>query len=247
MLNKKSAIPLYNQLVTLLIDYIKTSLTENEKMLSEREICDKYNVSRTTVRAALSELEETGFIYKRHGKGTFVSGLWKEMKNLSNAFSFTEQMKQLGKSPHTDILSFEKVKAIPYIAENLQISTNDEVYKLKRLRSADNMKMLYETSFIPANLFPNLTVELLETMPLYDLFSDKYQQEIKYADEEFFASLTQEKEAKRLDVPYGSACLRIFRTTYNNDNKIIEYTISVARGDQFIYKIQHFNKRLGGN
>ena len=50
------------------------NLNDDEKMLSEREICLKYDVSRTTVRAALNELEEMGYIFKRHGKGTFVSG-----------------------------------------------------------------------------------------------------------------------------------------------------------------------------
>lgn len=223
------------------MDYIKTSLSVDEKMLSEREICEKFDVSRTTVRAALDELEEMGFIYKRHGKGTFVSGLWKEMKNLSEYYSFTEQMKQLGKKPQTDILSLEAVQAIPYIAENLGVPAGEEVYKLKRLRSADGMKMMYETTFIPANLIPALTIDQLENIALYEVFN-LYQQEIKYADEEFFASVVQEKEAKRLSVPSGSACLRIFRTTYNQDNKVIEYTISVARGDQFVYKMRHFNK-----
>lgn len=69
MLKKNSATPLYSQLVSALIDYIKTNLSIDEKMLSEREICEKYDVSRTTVRAALNELEEMGFVYRHHGKG----------------------------------------------------------------------------------------------------------------------------------------------------------------------------------
>lgn len=242
LLKKNSSTPLYNQLVTVLMDYIKTTLDIDEKMLSEREICEKYDVSRTTVRAALNELEEMGFIYKRHGKGTFVSGLWKEMKDLAESYSFTEQMKKLGKKPTTDIVSFETVHAIPYIADNLGINPGDDVYKLRRLRSADGMKMMIETTFIPTNYFQGLTLSQLESMPLYELYPKTYKQEIKYADEEFFASVAQKKEADQLDIPVGSACLRIYRTTYNQDNKIIEYTISVARGDQFTYKIRHVKK-----
>ena len=107
MLKKNNSTPLYNQLVDVLIEHIKTNLDIDEKMLSEREICLKYDVSRTTVRAALNELEEMGYIFKRHGKGTFVSGLWKEMQNLSEAYSFTEQMKQIGKTPHSQVLSLD--------------------------------------------------------------------------------------------------------------------------------------------
>lgn len=76
-------------------------------------------------------------------------------------------------------------------------------------------------------------------MSLYDLLRSQYNQEVQYADEEMFASITQDDEATLLQIPLQSACLRIFRTTYNQDNKIIEYTISAARGDQFIYKIRH--------
>lgn len=208
-------------------------------MLSEREICEKYNVSRTTVRVALNEMEEMGFIYKRHGKGTYVSGLWKEMKNLTDSYSFTEQMQQLGKVPKTNILSFKVNQANPYIAKNLGISEGEEIYKLERLRCADGMPMMLENTFIPKYLFQGLTVEQLKSMPLYELYPTLYNQEIKYADEEFFASVAQEKEAKQLSIPTGTACLRIFRSTYNQDNKIIEFTISVARGDQFVYKIRH--------
>lgn len=241
-MKKDSATPLYDQLVTVLMEYIKTSLNVDDKMLSEREICEKYDVSRTTVRATLNELEEMGFIYKRHGKGTYVSGLWKEMQDLSNYYSFTEQMKKLGKEPKTDIVSFERLNAIPYVAENLGLQANDDVYKLRRMRSADGLKMMYETTFIPAYLFPSLTVSQLESMPLYELYPTLYKQDIRYAEEEFYASVAEAKEAERLDIPEGSACLRIFRKTYNQDNKIVEFTLSVARGDQFIYKIRHVNK-----
>lgn len=60
--------PLYSTLSLALIDFIKTNGKAHEKMLSEREITKVYNVSRTTVRTALKELETLGYIYKRHGK-----------------------------------------------------------------------------------------------------------------------------------------------------------------------------------
>ena len=242
MLDKNSSIPLYNQLVDVLIAYIKTNLSVDEKMLSEREICLKYDVSRTTVRAALNELEEMGYILKRHGKGTFVSGLWKEMQNLSDSYSFTDQMRQIEKTPHSQVLSLDYILANQDLAKNLGIQEGEYVYKMKRLRSADGMRMMYETTFIPAYLFPDLTISKLESMPLYELYPRFYNQDIKYADEEFYASVLQEKEAEQLGLPIGSACLRIRRTTYSQENKIIEYTLSVARGDQFVYKIRHSKK-----
>ncbi|MFO7273658.1 MAG: GntR family transcriptional regulator [Bacillota bacterium] len=242
MLDKQSPTPLYNQLVDHLIRMIQTSMKPGDRMPSEREVCEKYGVSRTTVRAAFSELEDLGYIYRRHGKGTFVSALWKEMQNLSEIYSFTEHMKRLGMKPETRILSFEQGVANQSTAERLQISEGSAIYRLRRLRLADGLPMMLELTFIPAYLFPGLTRELLESMPLYDLYSRRFNQEIKYADEEFYASLIQDKEAELLGVPAGSACLRLVRTTYNMDNRVIEFTISAARADQFVYKIRHWRK-----
>lgn len=106
MINKNSSVPLYDQLVDILVNEINTKLKTNEKMMSEREICQKYDVSRTTVRLALSELENMGYIYKRHGKGTFVAALSQGKQNLMDNYSFTDQMRESGKAPQTKVLFF---------------------------------------------------------------------------------------------------------------------------------------------
>ena len=83
----------------------------NTKLESERELSNRYGLSRTTVRLALQELEKMGYIYRRHGKGTYVSDLSKSAKNITSAYSFTEQTKALGKTPKTVILEFETIEA----------------------------------------------------------------------------------------------------------------------------------------
>ncbi|MER2133009.1 MAG: winged helix-turn-helix domain-containing protein, partial [Carnobacterium inhibens] len=65
MINKNSATPLYTQLVEILIENITQKMKPTDKMMSEREICQAFDVSRTTVRLALAELENLGYIYKR--------------------------------------------------------------------------------------------------------------------------------------------------------------------------------------
>ena len=108
IVDKNSRTPLYLQLMNILIDMIENSLEENEQILSEREICEIYNVSRTTVRQAMDELEKEGYIYKIHGKGTFVSP--KRMnQDLISFYSFTEEMKKLGKVPSSEVTGFEIV------------------------------------------------------------------------------------------------------------------------------------------
>ncbi|WP_368260347.1 GntR family transcriptional regulator, partial [Clostridium paraputrificum] len=81
MLSSENKLPLYLQLVKTLKKQIKENMKENDKIPSEKEICDMYSVSRTTVRLAMAELEKDGFIYRVQGKGSFVSDLKKVSSN----------------------------------------------------------------------------------------------------------------------------------------------------------------------
>lgn len=237
MFNSKQ--PLYDQLVDLLKEKIETELEPNTKLESERELSNRYGLSRTTVRLALQELEKMGYIYRRHGKGTYVSDLSKKAKNITSAYSFTEQMKALGKQPKTVILEFETIEANKYFASKLQVSIGEPLYKMKRLRLADDEPMMLERTYLPVKKFWNLTQKLLETKPLYDLFSQDFQQVVHIAEEEFYASIVRNKDMSYLEIAEGSAVLNLVRTTYNINNEVIEYTLSVARADQFHYQVRH--------
>lgn len=231
--------PLYDQLVDLLKEKIENELKPDSMLPSERELAERYALSRTTVRLALQELEKMGYIYRKHGLGTFVSDLSNHAMNLVGTYSFTEQMKAMGKIPETKILEFKIVEATKYFANNLQVKLGEPLIKIKRLRSADGMPMMVERSYLPRKTFMTLTREDLDVMPLYDLFSHQFHQIIKLAEEEFYASIARNKDAEMLEIKENSSVLNLVRTTYNDRNEVIEFTLSVARADQFRYKIVH--------
>ncbi|MFB6468482.1 GntR family transcriptional regulator [Cytobacillus sp. Hz8] len=239
MLNTAGKVPLYYQLVDVLGKQIKENMKPHDKMLSEREISTKYNVSRTTVRLAMAELEKMGYIYKRHGKGTFVAMLAENKQNLMESYSFTDHMIKIGKVPKTKVLSFEVIKVNEYLAKHLGLSVGENSIKIIRLRLADDIPMMVETSYLPYGKFSTLTEELVNEKPLYVIFKEDYSQVIKAADEEFSASIVPTKEAHLLQVPANSPCLKLVRTTYGLTNQVIEFTLSIARSDQFIYRIRH--------
>ena len=242
MINKNSSVPLYDQLVDILVNEINTKLKTNEKMMSEREICQKYDVSRTTVRLALSELENMGYIYKRHGKGTFVAALSQGKQNLMDNYSFTDQMRESGKAPQTKVLFFKIVLSNQYISDKMGVDLGTEVYRLKRLRLADGIPMMVETSYIPVKEFQGLEESRIAKKPLYEIFKEDYNELVKVADEEFSVSLLTDKEALLLESEDDGACLRLKRTSYNKANIVIEFTLSTARSDQFVYKVRHIQQ-----
>lgn len=239
MVNQAVEKPLYLQLVDELEVAIRERMSPNDKLFSERELTQVYGVSRITVRLALQELEKRGLVYKKHGKGTYVSEISEAAVDLSQAYSFTEQMRKVGKVPRTSILSFELVKATDYIAQHLQLNPGEEVFELERLRLADEVPMMLERTYVPVALFPNLDIERMKTTPLYEIFSEDYGQVIRLAEEEFYASIALDNEAKILGISSNSPVLHLVRKTYSDKNRIIEYTFSIARADQFRYKISH--------
>lgn len=225
------------QLVDDLITKINNKTYDSEdKLPSERELCEIYGMSRITVRNALQELEREGYVHKVHGKGTFVSSSSYRQK-LVKLYSFTEEMRKIGKTPKTQVLSFKRVESDKRIAEKLKITPGDSVYLIVRLRFADDEPLIYETSYIPESRFPDLSKEELEKTPMYTLFFDKYSVSVTRAVEQFSATILSSDEGEYLQTSGNQPGMLVKRTAYYN-TEIIEYTVSVTAGDKFTYTVE---------
>jgi GntR family transcriptional regulator len=133
MIERKSPIPLYYQLKQLLVDRIASGEWQPGDMVpTEEQLQEQYNLSRTTVRQALKELEFEGLISRHRGRGTFVS-----QPKLSHSpdphFNLTSFLKQQGMEPGWHVLSTEWVPAASEVAERLAIDSGTIVYQLRRL------------------------------------------------------------------------------------------------------------------
>lgn len=124
----------------------------------------------------------------------------------------------------------------------VRLENEDLVYKFSRLRLADDEKMMLETTYVPYNLFPGITNDDLNKTPLYDIFRDIFNTFIEYAEGVFVPALTNEDEAEKLDIEVGSPSLKISRYTYNSRDEVIDYTVSIARGDKFRYNTELLKK-----
>ena len=231
--------PLYDQLVDILTEKIDHEFRPGDLMPSERELSERYGLSRTTVRLALQELERLGLVVRQHGRGTFVADRSAQTTNLMQSYSFTDQMRAMGREPETTIIEFCEFEADKNLAEHMGVRIGDKLFKLKRLRSADGMPMMVERTYLPVRKFLSLKRPMLEHHALYNVIENTFHEKIRVAEEEFFASIARPADARLLDISEGSPVLDLVRTTYNVGNEIVEYTLSVARADQFKYKVYH--------
>lgn len=236
-LSKKQ--PLYGQLFNVLRDKINNDMSPGDLLPSERQLSERYGLSRTTVRLALEGLENRGLIYRRHGKGTFVADEGHSTTDLSLCYSFTDEMRKLGRVPSTLILGFTEEEANKAVSAALGLHLGTHVYNLHRLRLADGIPMLVGHTYLPMQPFPGFSQEIASERPLYDILEHEYHQQIATAEEEIRAGTVCPSEAEQLGIPTGAPMLEITRVTCNVIGDVIEYTQSVARADKFKYHVVH--------
>ena len=145
-------------------------------------------------------------------------------------------MKKAGKTPTSKLLSFEIQEADYSISKKLKIEENELVLKIVRIRLADEVPMIYEITYLPYERFKELNESIIQEMPLYEAFEKKFHIKINYAEESIESVLTSKLESVYLGIDVGSPALKFKRITYENKN-IIEYTITIARGDKFKYRV----------
>lgn len=232
--------PLYRQVILDLEKQIK-NMKPNAKLPSERQLLVKYGVSRNTVRLALQDLEERGLIYRLHGKGTFVSSTFLNQPNIGGMYSFSEELKRTGQKASTKNQSLDLITPDKNIAAQLNLKPTEKAYKLVRLRLANNEPRIFSTSYLPEKIFPELVIDDLKSKPLYTVMKEKYNQISVMAFEDVEAVCLNSEESKNLAEEVGSPSLKIFRKTINDKNVPVEFTISLARGDKFVYRSRQYN------
>lgn len=232
--------PKYMKLAGSLIAQIESTMKPGDAIASERQLSKELGISRTTVRLAMQHLEKTGYIETMQGKNRIVKDRSAEKIDIGNMFSFTEEMKRLNKQPSSIVLKKEIIEANPQLLArfNLPVGETKLLY-LQRLRLADGERLMLEDTYLPVYHFPGLFDKKLETEPLYNILTTEYQVKLMRAVEEVTSITPNNEILEQLKIPDWLPLLQIVRTTNNSKDEIIEYTISVARGDKFYYKIIH--------
>lgn len=229
--------PLYYQIYNRYKnDIINGILLEGEPLPPERELSALFEVSRATIRQALKKLEEDNFIYTIPGSGSFISH--KTLKQeLSSFYSFYEEVSKTGKKPSSKVLYSEIISPNNELCEIFKINSSIKILLIKRLRLIDDEPIIFEETFIPVNRFPNFEVNLLNEVPMYSIFKEKYNVIFEKATESFSALVVSNSEIlSNLGYKKPASCMLIKRLTFEN-NEVIEYTISYAKGDKYEYKV----------
>jgi GntR family transcriptional regulator len=207
------------------------SLGVGQAIPPERQLCVRLGVSRLTLRAAVDRLVQEGYLVRRHGSGTFVSE--PKIAQQLALTSFTEDMRRRGMVPSSRTLELTITPAGARLARRLQLSPEDPVVKIRRLRLADGTTMAIETLHVPATLVPGLTAADLEGRSFYELLEHRYRIVIAHGQQTIEPTVTNEEESADLGVPLHSPALLFERTTSTDGGRMVEFVRSIYRGDRY--------------
>ncbi|MES1038598.1 GntR family transcriptional regulator [Peribacillus simplex] len=235
MIQKNSPSPIYHQLEEEIKGAIQNhELVPGEMIPSEKEYTEKYGISRMTVRQAISNLVNGGYLYRQRGKGTFVAQQKLE-RPFQGLTSFSKDMTSRGLEPSTRVISFTEVKANHDLAAKLDVEAGAPIFELKRVRLADRLPMAYERLFISKDLALDLTEEIAVTS-IHDYVEKTFGLKIKH-DQVIEAGIAQKKEAQMLEVVEGAPVLLIERRSILDTNQPLGLVRSVYRADRYKFKI----------
>lgn len=232
-LDRTVPIPLYYQLKTIISSEIdKGSYKTDEAIPTEEELIAHFNVSRTTVRQAVTELVQEGRLYRVKSKGTFVAQNKIDSGFISRLESFNEQISRLGKTPSTQVLDFRLGSAPRNVAQALQIKPNDSIVFLQRLRFADGMPIVLLKTYLPAELCSFVLEHDFTKESLYDVMAARgAAYRVHHIRRVIEAVQAPHSIARQLDCQTDFPMLFCTSTGYTVSDVPMEYSRAYYRGD----------------
>ncbi|MCV3296350.1 MAG: GntR family transcriptional regulator [Oenococcus sp.] len=215
----------------------KQQFESGSRLPSERLLAQEYKVSRMTLRQATTLLVNQGKLLRKPGSGTYVSAQNNEVsENLKGVTSFTQIMRSQGKTAKTKFIFLKRHQPSLIEASNLEISRDQDVITMERVRYGDDEPIAYEITTVPVALVGNITRNEMAG-GLYQYLEEKGFRFGK-AIQEFSALVPNVNICKRLDLTNGQAALFLRQTSYLTDGKPFEFVQTYYAGDRYRVYLQ---------
>lgn len=208
------------------------ALTPGQRLGAEREIAQRLGVSRSTVRAALADLEREGAIVRARGRsgGIFVAQR-KVERDLTSLAGLPAYLRRQGFESDARVISTATIAAADDLASALRIAPGDLMHEIVRVRLADGDPISLERASFPAERFPGLLDHALSGS-LYELFEREYGLVPDHAEERLEVVEAGAAEARLLDISRHSSLVSVSRIAWDRAGTPFEVSRDLFRGDR---------------
>ena len=229
-----SSRPLYQRVYDQLVEELSTGvLAPGDRFPPERELCQRLDVSRVTLRRALKQLEVDG-VLEPAPRGWRVAGPLEKAPN--ELLGFSELARARGLQPTSKVIETAVRPATIDEAETLAVAPGSEIVELVRLRLLDGVPTAVDESCIPAALVPDLLSRRLETLSLYKTFESDYGIIVSHADYSVESRGAWVEVADMLGVQVGEPLLVARQTTYDQRGSVVQQARISYRGDRYRFR-----------
>lgn len=246
IIDKNTPVPMYFQLKNIILKEIEAGrLKPGDYIPTETELREQFDISRTTVRQAITELVMEGYLERDKGRGTFVSRPKMEQKFMQSIISYAEEMRLLGFVPKTEILEMKVIPASEReeARQKLCIPEDGEIIYIKRLRYASDEPMVVDEVCLSTACAALLDIgpDQIAEYGLYHFLFQKNETKVMHVTRQIESVACGKKVSELLGIPKGAPVQLTTTLSYNKDEVPLEYTVAHYRGDKTKFRVDLFN------
>jgi GntR family transcriptional regulator len=218
---------IYKQIASSISDAIdRGRLTYNDKLPTEKEICEVFGVSQTAVKMAYQQLIDQGKIKRIKGKGTFVTNRSTYHQDFLNVYQFES-------NPENEIqdILFDCVDDEYMIKRMLKMDSDESFCVIHRIIKSNQNPLLYQHIYLPEKHYPKLKKNYLANVRVFSLIQEIYHHQIHHIQNTFSPTLASSAEAQILNILPGEAIYLIRSQIYNTHQNVIGYIVNYFPGE----------------
>jgi GntR family transcriptional regulator len=216
---------------------------QEDRIPSETDLAESLGVSRTTIRDALSRLENEGVIYRKQGAGTFVNRPGLRIKSrLEEIWSYRAVLEDHGYVPSTRVLEVRYESAGPSLASELEISPGEKLLVVEKLFLEDELPVIMTVNHIPEKLIDEPYEAGDLELPVFEFLAQFGQQHLSYYLSEFVPILAGGSIANNLNISRSTPLLSLEEVGYSEENSPILKACSYFRDD--LLRLRFIRRRV---
>ena len=237
-MNSEKAIPLYYQIESILRrKIISGELPPGSPLPSEEVLGQEFNVSRITVRRALSILEDDGLILRQRGRGTFVTD--KPLSLGSPRFSGSmEELIAMGVKTEARILDESLVQPPETVRQRLNLGPKEKAFRFRKIRMVEGEPFSYVINYLPQAIGDRIAGADLSLKPLLMILEENLGLSVEEAEQSIEAVVAEPEWAELLEVRVGDPLLKAERTVFDPDDNPLEYVWVLYRADKYFFNVK---------
>ena len=233
-MENKKGISIYKQVAKEIECKVKNGIyVTAQKLPSEAELAQEFNVSRLTVRKAINLLIEKKVLVKHQNTGTYVMNRQKLASGASGLQGFNEVAKAKGKTPRTEVIGVSQIDYDDELWAELEAKENEVIINVNRIRYLDDLPMTVEDLYIREKFLPENLKEAAFENSIFELIEQKI--EIAYSHQEIEAVLIDKMMSIAFELPVGQPMFRETSNVFSVTGVPIMHDISYYSSDEHVF------------